>query len=340
MKRGVLVYAVALAVALGGAYWAWQNPEDPTLAERVVILPGETEDIEQIVYEDDESTVTLEVREDERGTYPWGKVVPKPSEKQEPDPANPHAPPPRSDEPSEFKGGKGAETIIEALAPFTAKRVLEGVDDFKLDELGLEDPDATMTIHREGREPKTYEIGGSVYGGANVYVRDPGTGTVYIVEAQKLRSLQAAERTLPERDLVGIPLDDIARITVRRDDAEAAFKQHNLDDADARFWSVAGSEEANPAAASWLDKALRLRATGYVQGDERPEALSEAFRFTVEPLEGDPVTVVVFRKVGEGDQEQWYASSEHTRGMVKIGRALAVEVEADLQSALDAAQAS
>jgi hypothetical protein len=323
-----------------GAYLEWTHEDEPDLSDSVVILDGKPETIEEIDYESKDVRVSVTQREDAWGTYSWVDVepqgdVPEP----EPTPDNPHAPPPEDRSPAQFKGGKMMEQVLEGLAPFTAKRVLEGVDDYKLDELGLGEAEATLTIKRAGKQPKTYELGGGVYGGANAYVRDPESGTIYIVDAKAIRPLQSAKRTLPDRRLIGAELKEIRAVKVTSGEATAAFEQHNPDDAKAQFWSVMGEEEAAPAGAAWLDKVLRLRSAEYVPEGSEPSGMSEAFSYQVSTGERT-TTVTVFRAPGEEGADDWYARSEHTRALVKLHNALAAEVFADLQSALDAGQSA
>src|SRR5690606_34515516 len=110
---------------------------------------------ESIAYESDAVELTITMKKDELGRYAWVSAVPRKSDAQESelDPADPHAPPPDDGEPEEFKAGPAGDTIVEGLAPFMAKRTLEGIGADKLADLGLEDPEATLTIARHGREP-------------------------------------------------------------------------------------------------------------------------------------------------------------------------------------------
>lgn len=338
MNRSLIVYGALLLGSLGWAYQTWTHADELELAEKVVILPGKAEQLTSVVYRGKDVELSIELREDERGRYAWGHAVPQAPAEPPPTPADGSEPPPPP-EPEEFKVGKAGDPVLEALAPFVAKRRLEGVTEADLEALGLSpEPEATLEITREGKEPKYFELGTQVFGGANVYVRDPGDGAIYLVEAKLLRPLQAGSRTLPDRDLTGIDERKVERVTLRVDDRQATFEQHNPDDVDARFWSVAGQAEASPEGAAWVDKALRLRSTRYVLGDAMPTDLAHAFDFVVEPEDGDPVTVEVLRSLSsdEDGQEQFYARSEHTRALVELPRAAAAEASADLESALQA----
>ena len=220
------------------------------------------------------------------------------------------------------------------MAPFVAKRVLEGVDASKLAELGFGEEQGTLTLSRKDRDAKVYEVGAKAYGGSNRYVRDPDDGTIYIVAANLIDTLETGERTLPDRSLVAFEVTDIETITVAAAEAEATYVQNNPDDRAARFWAAEGSSEPNPAAAGWFDKALRLRVAAYL--DAEPSGAAEAFSMTL--TAGRKSTeVVVYRGFATEGEERWYATSAHNRAWVQLHTSSAAEAAADLVSVLDVA---
>ena len=335
MNRSLVVYAALLLGSLGWAYQTWTHADELSLADKVVILPGKPDQLVSVAYHAKDLDLTLELRTDDRGRYAWATSVPLTEEGAEPPPP-PEGHPPPPTEPEEFKVGKAGDTVLEGLAPFVAKRRLEGAGETDLADLGLSPPEATLEIVREGKEPKRFELGGNVFGGANVYVRDPDDGEIYLVDAKLLRPLQSGARTLPDRDLTGVDERKAERVTLRVGDRQASFEQHNPDDVEAKYWSVAGQEEESPEATAWVDKVLRLRSSRYVPASEVPTDLAHAFDYKVEGEDGKAVTVEVLRNFDDEGQEQFFARSEHTRGLVRLPRATAAEASADLESALQA----
>ncbi|MEM9457264.1 MAG: DUF4340 domain-containing protein [Myxococcota bacterium] len=362
MNRSVIIYALLLAGSMGWAYQTWTHEDELALSDKVVILPGKPEQIASVVFRSEDLDLTIEMREDPQGRYAWGHTVPK-EEEPEPEPLpepeeEPEAPldptvdsggdsgadepkeaptPPKPKaEPEQFKLGRAGDTLLEGLAPFVAKRRLEGVGDDDLEGLGLAEPEATLEITREGKEPRAFELGGNVFGGANVYVRDPADGAVYLVDAQLIRTLRGSTRTLPDRALTGIDERKVERVTVRMGDQAASFQQHNPDDIEARYWSVLGEDEKNPAADTWIGKALGLRSSRYVQEGQTPTDLAQAFDLQVAGQDGTQVTVEVLRNFDDEGQEQYFARSEHTRGLVRLPRAVVAEASANLESVLGA----
>lgn len=331
MKSAVIGYGLALTLALAGAYQTWTHEGDPDLSGSTVILDVQRDDLEAIVFESPSGQVRLELREDELGPYVWAQTEPSSAPAAE-DPTSPA--PVAPSKPQAFKAGAAGETIAKGAAPFVAKRVLEGVDDSKLEELGFGEDQASLSFLRKGKEPKVYEVGAKAYGGSNRYVRDPDSGTVYIVAASLVDSLETAERSLPDRSLLAFDVTDIDTISVRGGEADATYVQNNPDDRAARFWSVPGSSEPSPAAAGWFDKALRLKVLRYIDPAAKPDGLQEAFSMTVSSGRKSS-EAIVYRAVGDDGNEAWYASSTHNRALVQLQSSSAAEAQADLASVLD-----
>ena len=336
MNRSVLIYAGLLLVVLVGSYRAWTDEDAPDLSKSVMVLQGDADSLESIEYESDKLHLTLMQREDDLGSYIWVRAEPKNVEPPSEDEANnPHAPPPDDGKTVEFKAGKKGETVVEGMAPFLAKRTLEGVGDDMLEEIGLAEPEAKLTIRRKGRDAKTYDLGKNVYGGSNVYLRDPSDGTIYLIDAKLIRPLQTGKRSLPDRLLFSGKNKEVESITVTSGEASATFFQYNPDDPDAQYWATQGESEGNATAQGWIDKTLRLRSSDYISEEEQPSSVEEALRYSVKTADGKVVDVTVLRAPGEDGEDQWYAKSTHTRATVRLQRALAAEVAADLPSVLD-----
>lgn len=336
MKSAVIGYGLVLTLSLVGAYQTWTHEGDPDLSGATVILDVDRDDLEAIVFESPSGRVRLEMREDELGPYVWAQTEPTVAPEPEPDSEDPSPakPAPVPSKPQAFKAGAAGETIAKGAAPFVAKRVLEGVDDSKLEELGFGEGQASLTFLRKDRDAKVYEVGAKAYGGSNRYVRDPDDGTVYIVAASLVDSLETAERSLPDRSLLAFDITDIDTISVRGGEAEATYVQNNPDDRSARFWSAPGSTEPSPSAAGWFDKALRLKVLRYIDPANKPTGLEEAFSMTFSSGRKSS-EAVIYRAAGDDGGESWYAVSTHNRGLVQLQSSSAAEAQADLASVLD-----
>ncbi len=340
MRRSVTIYGLILVASLAGAYHVWTRTVEPELVDQqVMVLAGDAEELQRVHFRSSKIDLTIDMLKDDLGRYGWVRVEPIGAPPAE-DPAeeeaeNPHAPPKDDGAVAEFKAGKSADAVLKGLMPFVAKRSLDGLSADKLAELGLAEPEATLEIQRVGREPKTYEIGGNVYGGAHVYVRDPETARVYVVDSKVIRPLQGAKQSLPDRDVIGVETRQIAGLSVRAGEASADFEQHNPSDPEAVFWSSAGTKESNPAAAAWIDKVLRLRSSAYVQPTDTTGDLETVYALQVRTADRNTIDVTVQRGYDENGDDEWYAKSSHTRALVKLQRALAAEVATELPNALD-----
>lgn len=322
MKTTVIGYALALSVALVGAYQTWTHEGERDLSGSVLILDVDQDELASVEFDGPKSKLVLEIREDDTGAYVWGTFSSVGAEEDAPVTSE------------SFKVGPSGETLVEGLAPFGAKRVLEGVDDSKLAELGFGDEQSTLTFRREGKDPQTYEVAGKIYSGRNRYVRDPSDGTVYVVAANIVQQLEAGRTTLPDRALIGDEVADIETITVRGGEAHATYSQNNPDDRAARFWALTGSSDPSPAAAGWFDKMLQLRVQRYVDDAARPSGLEEAFSVVV--TSGRRSTeIVVYRTFDDEGEAQWYATSPHNRALVRVNASAATELQADLAAVLD-----
>ncbi len=356
-----------------GAYWVWTHEAAPDLAEGIVVLAGDRDDLEEVVYRGETEDVTVQSKKDDLGTYATVTITNKPKpapkkddeegeddeaedegDKAEGDKADGDKPKDKADAeadnaegkaeegeteapkepevapPVTFKAGRSGEDLLKALAPFKGERELTVAAD-KLADLGLAEPKATVSIKRAGKEPRVYEIGDNTYGGASVYVREVESGKIFLVAGRVLSPLKTAERNLADRELFDAAEKDIESIDVKQGDKTATYAQQNRDDASAVFWAKAGATEKDDIAAGWIDKALRLRSTAYVQSGEEPTNAEEALVFTIN-AKGKATTVRLLRAYDAEGEEEWFAESEFTRGMVKIMRARAAELHADANS--------
>ncbi len=338
MKSTIIGYGAALALALTGAYWSWTHEGELDPSKATVIANIDRDDLASIEFESPTARLRLEMREDELGPYVWGIFTPKGDAPKEPDEDGaPHEPrkPKAQREPQAFKVGLPGEGLVAAMAPFVAKRILEGVEDRDAADLGFGDEGATLALERAGREAKVYQVGTTAHGAKNRLVRDPEDGTIYVVAATLISQLETGALTLPDRSLHGFEIPNIDSVTVRGGEAEVTYVQNNPDDRAARSWSVQGSADKSLAAAGWFDKALNLRVDRYIDDAQRPPGLEEAFSMVV--AAGRKGTeIVFFRTFSDDGETRWFASSRHNRALVELKSAAVSEVQADLASVLDA----
>jgi hypothetical protein len=236
--------------------------------------------------------------------------------------------------PKSFKAGDAGQRVIEHFAPFRALRRLESIDADKLDGFGLKTPEATLKLVTRSGVEATFEVGSDGYGHRHIYVRDPRTGHVYLVDGGSIRPLRHADTRLPDRELVDLKEKDVTGVVVRSEKGRAALEQHNRADRSAAFWSSVGTDTPNESAKSWLAKVFRLRGTEYVQEGDVPTALQPAFSVDMEAENRPVLRLELVSHNGKDGELTWYARSEHTRGLVKINGSAAASLHADTESIL------
>lgn len=235
----------------------------------------------------------------------------------------------REEKQQAFMAGDAGQKLMDSLAPLMAKRLIETSGD-KTSEFGLDDPDAVLTIRRQGKPDRVLEIGGEAYGVKDRYVRDTDSGKVYLVDDQTFKPLQYAKSRLPERNLIPTDKGDVVSVAVDSDGQKVTLEHRNRDDKDAEFWGVQGSEDASDVAEAWLDKVFRLRSAGYIQTADIPTGLTPAFTMIVTGADGVATSVTVSSGNDPDGKETWYAKSTHTRELVKLHKVLASEAAEDL----------
>lgn len=332
MNRGVMIYAGLLVVALVGAYASWTHEaEEPRVRDGVVVVDIGEKDLTEVRYSARDFRVSLTRRTDGLGEYVWVE-----STREEPvnkKPVNPHAPddghgPDEVDGPMHtvkmaFKAGTGADPVFGMLAPFVALRAVtasaEAMEDF-----GLKEPQGKLEIVARGKT-HAFDVGAEGYGHRNTYVRDVGTGKVYLVDGAALRPLLRGDERLPERRLMESEMVDLDRVEVTSAGKTVVFEQRNKADAQNAFWAVPGSDEANLSARTWIEKFARMRSIG------NPESMGDAAEvLRLKAVSGKTVSEIVLYRSQKADGTQtWFGKSDFTRGLVELPMALASNLADD-----------
>jgi hypothetical protein len=370
MNKSVWILSGLLGASMVASYLSWTSEEGTDDDDSIVMLDAAPEQLERVTYTSEKLDVELEQRSDALGDYLWvttreQKRVPSNKSHDNPDEDAHEDIEAPGDEPhdegdedeahdegaeeeaeyttlvKQFKAGKAGGELLEALAPMEAQRVLQGVGSESYEDFGLVEPEATLSVTRKGKAAKEFSLGGEAYGTRDRYVLTEGT--VYLVDQDLLRPLKYATTRLPDRDLFAVERGDMARVTVSSmcspvasDCVEGSveLQQNNPQDPANASWSLAGSDQASETAEAWLDKALALKSAGYVQDDEQPTELSQRLQLLIETKDG-LTTVAISQGLDEDGKEGWYATSEYTRGLVKLHKSQASEAADDVESVLE-----
>jgi len=339
MMRSTLTYGVLLAVLLGLSWRQWTSEPEVDRGDKVELFAGKAKDITTVAWTGEKSESTLTRKSDAKGDYIWvestrwtKKPVVKPSG-EEGAPVE-VAEPERVAKHSVFKASDKAEQLLKDLSPMLALRRLEVTDPEKLEEIGLTIPGATLQITRGG-QTQMLDIGGEAYGSRNIYVRRQSDGHVYLVERELLQGLKYARSRLADHSLVGLARKDIARAVITADDETLMITQRFADDAKRAVWVLAEDEDRAPdQLTTWMGQALKLKGMRYADPAQPPADLQPRLTVQFFDAKGAWETLVLLQ-VGQGGD--WYARSEHTRGLVKVVRSAAKSLADDVESVIESA---
>jgi len=321
MNKSVFIYAGLLLLSLGAAWQRYTGGEEVE-KEGVQLIDAKAAELEKVVYTTPELTVTFEMKTDAFGRYGWATVEDRKKKgKDDTAPVEPKV--------TTFKTGTPADKVVEAFAPMFALRELAATDDAQLTSFGLKEPDTTVAV-TVGGKTLTYDLGGETYGTKDRYARSQADGKLYVFDDEPFKTLKFAATRLPERGLMAAKVEQVSEITLGVGGATARWSQKNRDDKAAAYWERDGSAGKDETFGNWLDKALKLKSTAYVQEGEAPAELVPAFDLTIRS-DGQSAETVSLLQGGE----DWYARSESTRGLVKLSRGPAKDAAEDAKDVVE-----
>lgn len=303
--RTVIIYSVILSTSLAGAWYRWTAEPDPTSGTEVVVLQGAGDDIEVIHWETEEEKSILTLKADEHGTYIWVEYTdnrPQTAE-EEPEPIV-----------KDFKAGTKAETLIEKLSPLIGLRKFQSVSDEQIENFGLNTPTATLTITRRGRE-QVLTVGGETYGTNDLYLRVEDTKEVFLVDDATLKSLKFARNQLIDRSLWSVENKKLVKMTIIATEEDLVIDHNNWQDPESAQWRFQDMPEAdNAQLTTWIEKFLRIKGNRYADADFDVAALKAQFTIRMEDA-SQRIENIAF---SQDEENNWWASSEHTRGHLKV----------------------
>jgi len=324
MIRSWMVYGAILGLSLGATWMRFTAEETKGEKEGVVLIDESVSALEAVVYASPDVDVRFEVRKDALGSYAWVTVTDHKQKKaKEGEP-----PPPVETKVTSFKAGSAGDKLMESMAPLMAMRELVGVDAPKLESFGLSASATSLAVTAAGRTA-TLELGGETYGAKDLYAKHRESSRFYVVDDELVKPLKFATTRLPERGLFGATVETVDTVVLTAGTTTVEWLQHNKEDRAADWWerkAAAGTDEVgkkDETFANWLEKALKVKSSAYVQAGEEPETTEPVFDLAFS-VQGKPTETLHVLKSGA----DWYARSEFTRGLVKLTRS-AVEDTAD-----------
>jgi len=299
----VYTYGAVLILSLGAAWYQWTKPAEIASGAEVVLLYGEQNTIEQMSWDSEKDSVMVEIKKDDLGSYMWATYTDKKKEK---------------DQVKSFKVGKDGDKLLKALSPLVAIRELKDLSPEKLEEIGLKEPTSSMSLTRNGKTT-TFDIGSEAYGTKDLYVRNQETQDVFLLDDSKIRSLKFARTRLPDRRLWSFEKNKITGMTIHASIAEQSetlvLENRNWQDKKQAKWiKKTDPESNNTQIINWVTKFLRSTNSAYAL-DIDSKTLTEAFSIDIESDGSNPEKITIFH---DAEKKSWYATTTHSRGLVKL----------------------
>ncbi len=297
-KARVLVYGGLLVVALIASYLTWTH--EPPGGKGDVLIIGAGQGVQQVVYEEEELRVQVQSRTSDQGEFCWGDTrktrnaprkpptPPKPEEDADAaadddsaegesaaEPVEEPEPEKISEEKS-FRGNETCDRVLERFTPMKALRQFEELGEEKIAEMGLDEPEASLTVSTEKGE-RIFDVGDRSYGNSDYYLRDRETAAVYLVESRMIGDMKGGHTRLMERDVHAFDKAEVETAAITDGQGTRLFTQQNRDDSKNAYWAdPADTSRTADAADAWLDQVLRLRAVEYYT--DQPGNLQPAVR--------------------------------------------------------------
>ena len=268
--KSMYIYGGILVVSLGAAWAQWKKDPSLVSGEEVVVLYGDADKLESLVWDSEKHRIDLSLKSDEQGSYLWADYTDKKKDKENQ---------------KQFKVGEEGTKLLENLSPFVAIRKLNDVDEAKREDLGLKDPKTTLTISRKGKT-HTYHIGSEAYGTKDIYLEDQESKTIFLVDDAKVRSLKFGRTKLPDRRLWSFKKDTITHVyltTIIDEESKTLhFENKNWQDKKNAKWIDADNPNAdNKQLTNWITKMLRSTNSEYTFGLDE-STLTPAFQLKIE----------------------------------------------------------
>jgi hypothetical protein len=328
--RQVALQGTLALVGLVAAYFTWQRGAELAPGEVFVVDVGK-KDLASVRFDDQEKSTWVELvpMSDGNGNFTSVRV----SAQEKPAAAKDQAPtkiPERL-----LRGSEAADKLFASFAPWRASRGLGVLAPAKLKDLGLDTSKKRIALRLRGGE-RTFAIAPAPPGGSDPYLRDQGTGQVYLVSRSFISDFQSASSMLVERRLHGFKIEEADRLVVQRGSIKKELVVSRGDDG-VRFSPVKSPDKPDSAFKTWHNRAFSMWPLDVLGKDEMPAEGSPKPELRIDYSQrGRPLGFVELAKVAavssstEGSKDALYARSEQSLGWFKLG--------ADAQSLLGDAE--
>ncbi|MEP6863158.1 MAG: DUF4340 domain-containing protein [Deltaproteobacteria bacterium] len=286
--RGALIHGVLLAVMLVYGYRTWTRDKTATPTTGNVVMWDKSEnELVSIEYKAPKKIVKIEKKAD----YWWGSDTTIETKPKAPKPgegsgsagsasagsaagsgsgsaAKTPPPPPEEEEVGrkthEFPLGEAGDKLIKDFTAMRSLRDLGVPNDEAKKDYKLVDAKTTITVtFKDG--PKTFLVGGSVYGGSDRYVVDQASGKAYVFAKDLISPLEIGESSLHLLDPRGFDAAKIDQVMIEAGGNSKSFMRTETEQEGTKrkTWADVQTKTANSLAANFIDGVNNLRPTEY-----------------------------------------------------------------------------
>lgn len=321
MKTQVIAHAALLLVGALLSYLAWNRPEGGGAEKAVVLAALEKKDLEELRFSwpegelalrplgkgDDLSwAVTLTYEKEQKDDAAQGGADDEAQENAqgEAQDAGPDAvaeeAPKKVRVTESFPGGRSVERAVDGLTPLRARRSLGKIAADRLEAMGLDKPERTLSVKAKGKT-WTFRIGDATYGDQGRYAQLEGSDEVLLLEGAAVRGLEGSPVRLMESRLVILESEAITAMTLTSGERRASFRHVEREQPKKRHFVHEDAPEQRSEEAAGLLSTLRgLRATKFVDESALSGATLRA-TVTLARAKGDPLTVTLYEVAGGSD---------------------------------------
>jgi hypothetical protein len=337
--RTVIALSVALLGSLVGSYFVWTYEGDALDASKVPVYVASENDVQQLSWTTDLSTVTLSRKQDDRGEYIWVEastkievpqdpIVPPPVPEGEEDNQGDETPAPAIEpEPvyetqkRAFMGGMQATDLMAKYSPLQAIRELP--TNSTLD-MGMSEPAGTIGVTRKSGV-LSLVVGKETFGGKQRFLKE--NDRAYLINKSDVRSFENPEKLMEGR-LHPVNRLNALRIEVSAGDKTRVLERQNAADVRKSFWASPDTPETkDKMGETWVLKALDIKTKAFVQ-DTPPDNLTDIFTMNISDGK-ETWSVVIMQAQVDEENPTYFGKSPFTRGLVKLN-AKAADASADL----------
>jgi hypothetical protein len=359
--RGAVIHAVLLVVMLVYGYRTWTREKTNDTNTGTVVLWDKPEaDLVSIEYKAPKKIVKIDRKPE---GYWWGAdttivMKPKPgtgsgsaagSGAGSGSGSAAKAPPPPVEEEEvsratkEFPYGEKDDKVIKDWTQARALRDLGVPNDEQKKDFKLVDAKTTLVItFKDG--PKTFLIGGTVYGGSDRYAVEQATGKAYVLSKDLIANLESGESMLHLVDPRGIDLTKVDQVSIDANGKTKALVhiETDQDGTKRKAWADAETKTANTLAANFIDSVGGLRPTEY-STTAKPSDMQVVVKLSYRTDKGQPLgtlSLLKYEKPGtlpEGQEldpanppkgeTEYYVLSEktHVPGLIRKDQGQKIE---------------